>query len=288
MAKKNGSTELTAPGTTGLAAILGTPESALDQRPDFIPSGDKTGTEGITRDDLRVPRIAIAQAMSPEVISREDRIDDLRPLMMFNTATRRVYGEGPIYFIAVRRDVRGIQFRPRAEGGGIIDMNVPVVSRGGRYVDPRLNFTGAGVDRKPPVATVFEEFVSLLLLEGGEMEPIVISIKKTNKYNRKALMTLNGFIKMHASRAEKSVPIYGVIYSLKVGEGKNDKGTWGVPVFEQHGFLPPNEKGKLMYQRAVDYWNEIKDREIVVDREPGDDDDFIDGEAVEETSRPKM
>ena len=256
-------TKLAKQGTTTIAAIFG--DTDLSQRPDFIPEGDKTGTEGITSEDIRLPRLGIAQGLSPQVTPGDGAyIEDLKLFDLFNDSSNEVYGKGPIFFVPIRREVRCIEFIPRADGGGIRDMNVP-------RNDPRVTtWREVNGKRLPPVATVFHEFVSLLIKAGGEPEPIVISIKQTNKFNRRATTDLNGFIKMHASQGAKSVPIYGVIYSVESKPEKNDSGTFGVPVFRQVGFIPKSMPE--LFQRAQEYAKSLEGKTIVVQREAGDED----------------
>ena len=253
-------------GATALSAIFG--DISLTERPDFIPEGDKTGTEGITSEDIRLPRLGIAQGLSPQIMPDDGSyIDGLKLFEMFNDSSKEIYGRGPIFFVPVRRDVKCIEFIPRTEGGGIRDMNVP-------RNDPRVtqwrDVVVNGVKKRlPPSATVFDEYVSLLIKLSGESESIVISIKHTNKFNRRAATDLNGFIKMHASQGAKSVPIYGVIYSISSKSEKNDSGTFGVPVFQQVGFIPKSMPE--LFQRAQEYAKSLEGKTIVVQREAGDE-----------------
>ena len=260
---------------TSLADIFG--EGAnLQERPDFIPEGDKTGTEGITKEDFRLPRLGIAQGLSPQMIPGDSAyIQGLGLFQMFNDSTKQIYGNGPIFFIPVRRDVKGIEFGP--DGKTVIDMNVP-------RNDPRITKfrTGEGGKRLPPPATLFNEWIVLLLKADGTTDPVVISVKMTNKHNRRAAADLNGFIKAHASKGEKSVPIYGVIYSISSRSEKNDKGTFGVPVFQQVGYIPKNKPE--LFARAAAYAKDLETKEVVVAREAGDEtpaDATVEGEVVE-------
>lgn len=257
--------DLVKQGMTGLATIIG--DVDLTERPDFIPVGDKTGTEGITSEDIRIPRLGIAQGLSPQMTPGDGSyIESLRMFDMFNDTTREVYGKGPIYFVAVRRDVRCIEFRPREEGGGVLDLNVP-------RNDPRATqWREVNGKRLPPSATTFHEYIVLLLKSPTEYEPLVISIKNTNKFNRRAATDLNGFIKMHGSRGAKSVPIYGVIYSVESRSEKNDNGTFGVPVFKQVGYIPKSMPD--LFERAQEYAKSLEGKTIIVEREPGDDSDI--------------
>ncbi len=252
-------------GETGLTGIFGDAGS-LAQRPDFIPAGDKTGTEDIEKDDIRLPRLGIAQGLSPQMMPGDPLyIPGLQLFQLFNDFTKQVYGNGPLYFIPVRRDKVCIEFGPDRKG--VVDMNVP-------WNDPRATQWNGD---EPPVATRFNEWVALLLREGAETEPIVISIKMTNKHNRRAASDLNGMIKMHASQGARSVPIYGVVYSIESTSTKNDQGTFGIPVVRQAGFVPNNDMGAALFLKAGEYAEALGGKKIVVDRETP----AVDGQVVD-------
>jgi hypothetical protein len=253
-------------------------EGSLSERPAFIATGDTSGTEGINPDDIRLPRLGIAQGLSPQLTPGDSAyIEELKMFQMFNDFTKQVYGNGPLYFIPVRRDVRRIEFIPREEGGGVRDFYVPVI-------DARNEWTEEDGVRVAPKATKFHEFTVLILKKNEEgvtfTEPIVFSIKDTNKFNRRAATDLNGFIKMHASKGARSVPIYGVIYSVTSKSEKNDNGTFGVPVINQVGYVPTAE----LFHEAEAFAQSLEGKTIVINREAGDE-DAIDAEV---TDRPKM
>jgi hypothetical protein len=273
--------ELAKTDPQSIASIFGG-SADLSQRPDFIPAGDKTGTEGITKDDIRMPRLVFAQGLSAQLTPGDSQyIENLKMFDMFNDATREVYGKGPLYFIVCKRDVRGIEFRPRSEGGGVIDLNVPLTKRGGKYLDARLEWQ----DSQPPRATRFDEFVCLLLRNTqGATEEIVISIKNTNPFNRRAAQTLNGFIRFYASQEDKSVPIYGVIYSIESKKETNDKGTFATPSIKPIGFLPTNDVGRELFDRARDHAATLEGKTIEVYREGGDEEP-VEGHVVDDNDK---
>lgn len=255
------------------------------ERPAFIPEGDTTGTEGIGVDDIRLPRLVIAQGLSPEMTPGDSKyIQGLTMFDLFNDFTKEVYGKGPLTFVVIRRDVRRIEFKPRSEGGGVKDMNVPAN-------DPRTLWTADPDDpakRIAPKATKFNEYVIWLLKPGvPEPETILLSIKDTNKFNRRATTDLNGFIKQHASKGKKSVPIYGVAYTIASAPEKNDQGTFGTPVIKQAGKdgKPAFITNQDFFAAAAKFEQSLRGKNIVVDREPGDDDvDFepVPGPGAEE------
>jgi hypothetical protein len=255
---------------TDLASVFGTQED-LTQRPDFIPAGDKSGTEGITADDIRLPRLLFAQGLSAQMTPGNALyMEDLKNFQMFNDDTREIYGMGPIYFVVCRRDVKRIEFIPREEGSGIRDMNVPLR-------DPRLEWTKDedGV-RVPPRATVFNNYVILILKAGGNVDPVVLSINNRNKFNQRATTDLNGSIKKYASQGERSVPIYGAIYSIASKPETNSNGTFATPVIRPVGYIPKSMPD--LFRRAQEYAASLEGKDIeMTQREPGSD-DFVDAE----------
>lgn len=231
-------------------------------RPRELDPNDLAGTEDISAEDVRLPRLAIAQGLSPQMTPGDAQfIEGLAMFDMFNDLTGEVYGKGPLQFVPIRRDVRRIEFIPRAEGGGVIDLNVPAN-------DPRLLWTKSSPEAtkndKPPAATTFIEFVVLLIRPGKAPEPIVLSIRNTNKWNRKASDSLTTFIKM------RNAAIYSGLYVVDTKvPGKNDQGTFGVPTIKNNGYLNLAVPGeKLLFEYAKGFHESLVGKTIVIDREP--------------------
>lgn len=252
------------------AVATTSPNQELAEIPSWIPEGDTTGT-AMAAEDIRLPRLLIAQGLSPEIIPGNAKfIEGLSMFDLFNDLTQEIYGKMgkvSLTFIPVRHDVRRIEFKPRAEGGGVIDMNVPAN-------DPRTLWTNDPEDptnrekRKAPRATKFNEYIALLVREDG-FEPIVISIKDTNKENRRAATNLNGYIGMPTKIGPKRVqlPIYGKMYTYEVGTASNDKGTYGVPIVKQAGVVRDEAMGK----GAMKFLKSLEGKNVIIEREAGDD-----------------
>lgn len=248
----------------------------VTERPASLESS-VAGTEDIGTEDVRLPRLALAQGLSPQLNPGETvYLPDLKLFDMFNDVTGDTYRRGPITFVPLRRDVRRIEFLPRALGGGVVDMEVPAA-------DPRMRWTVEDGKRIPPRATLFEEYVVLLLVPGKAPEPIVLSIKHTNKWNRNAAKNLDTYIKMRASGGKKGSAIYSGMYTVASGDGKNDKGTFAVYVVKNKGFIPTETPGgAALYDYAKTFATGLEGKEIVTTRET-DDTDF-DTEAMETES----
>lgn len=243
-------TEETALATTAPTAMAA---------PDFIEQGS-AGTENISGDDLLLPRLALAQKMSPEVdeMQPEKFIDGLKAGMLFNNISKEVYGKGPLNFIVLRIDrPRGIQFKPMEEGGGIIDFNVPLN-------DPRMLW---GADGSKPVATKFYDFVVMLYAPGeayhGDL--IVLSLKSTGVKVAKRLNTLVTTRKKDG----RPVPCFAGLYAVKTGVAQSPQGPYATYEVDNAGWYPDAET----YAKAKELFAMVATKNIEVEREPGGDDD---------------
>lgn len=241
--------------TTAVAAV--NTNAALEQLPAFMKRGDTRGTEAITKDDIQLPRLALAQALSPQLVEGDPKfIEGLTQGMLFNSLTSRNYGKGPIEFIVVRADApRYIEFHPRDQGGGIKDMNVPPD-------DPRTRFTmndkGETVN---PVATKFYDFVVVLVNRDNIAESEVISLSFKSS-GLKVAREINSYIKLG------NIPIFGRRFMLTTASEKNSKGTYYVYKVKNAGVV----QDETVYRFCEQAFEGLRDKKINIDREEGTDD----------------
>jgi hypothetical protein len=226
-------------------------QEALDTS--FIPTNDRRGTEDIGNDDIQMPRLVLAQDMSPQLKkSGASYIAGLEPGHFFHSLTGEDYGPGPIYFYIVRAyKPRFVEFVPRSEGGGVRDPNVSPD-------DPRTHF---GPDGEPPLATKFYDY--LIIMEPIEpTDPassmIAMSLKSTAL---KKARLLNGLIK------SKNIPLFAGRYELRSVDERNTKGAFKNFSFKQAGRVPNAETFGLLES----VYESVKDKDVIIPREPGDE-----------------
>lgn len=239
MAKKN------SPEETALAE---TPKNVgLAPAPDFLVD-DRTGTENIGQDDVQMPRLAIAQQMSPQLDEVTDvYMEDLKRGDLFNSVSQQIYGKGPIRFIVIRSDKpRWVEFIPRDQGGGIKDFSVPAG-------DPRTKF---GADGKPPIATKFYDFIVMLPDQNNEL--IGLSFKGTSIRSAKLLNTM--------ILARKKA-LYAGVYTVSTASKSNAKGTFYIYDVQNAGWVNEDQ-----HKMAKGYHEAFATKEVKFDREPGSDD----------------
>ncbi len=230
-----------------LAVVAGLEGMISTARPEGADEG-LLGNEGIGREDILMPRLGLAQKMSPEIDMTNPRyIDGLKFTEMFNSMTKQNYGTGPLHFLVLRRyDPRYIEFKPIDEGGGIVDRNVPPN-------DPRTKF---GPNGEKPVATMFYDFVILLLNNLSFDEPLQNVIGFSLKSSGiKAAKHLNFLINQRGKKL-----ICKGIYSVTTGHevDKKSQGTYAVFKIKNAGWVTPNTPLEALALELFESW---KDRD---------------------------
>lgn len=271
--------------TTGLATIPGATDLAIigEQvgtiaRPSELTPGDISGTEDINANEVKLPRLAIAQGLSHQMIPGDGQhIDGLTLFDLFNDLSEEIYGKGPLSFVPVKRSIKHMVMPPRKDGDPDFDPDV-------RPGDPRLDWTASipgGRKDTPPVATTFIEFVVLLLRPSKAPEPIVLSISQNNKWNRRASDNLTTFIKL------RNAPIYAGLYTVDTKvPARNDQGTFGVPTVKNAGFINQSTPGgAMLYAYAKSFYESLTDKIININREVPIDDSMA---ANPEDAGPQM
>ena len=221
-------------------ALATTPKAAplarQDDAPDFIKRGTKRGAEHITREDARVPRLCLAQGLSPQVQKGDAQfIEGLSIGDAFNDLTGEMYGDGTLRVIVVRADPpRFVEFD---KDRNIVDRNVP-------KDDPRTQWT---VDNKgnpvKPIATKFYDYVVLL---GDRLEPMALSFKSSAIPTAKRLNSL-----LWMTDAD----IFSCWYEFTPVQQKNDVGTWYNFSVKPAGWIQ-DQKVYEVAKRAFETWRE--------------------------------
>lgn len=207
-----------------------TPGALATVPQDLIADSGK-GTENITAEDVRPPRLLICQANSPQrERKRTDKsIAGLDEPMMFNDLSEEIYGEGPLKFVVVSRlGVRGIEFAPQTEGGGVRDFNVPLD-------DPRMQFTADPEDpkkRKKPVATKFVDYLIFLV---DTQELVALSLKGGQLKVATTIDSLIAYpLKIGATLIPKP-PSWARLFSLATQMKNENNYSFGAFVLKQIG-----------------------------------------------------
>ncbi len=247
--------------TTALATVpTGMEDMMILERPVGKDEGI-LGNESIGRNDILMPRIGLAQKMSPEIdpTNASRYIEGLQFTDMYHSLTKKNLGKGPLHFVILRRDdPRWIEFNPIDQGGGIKDMNV-------RAGDHRTKF---GPDGEKPIATEFHDFIVLLLNGFDPKNPLDSIVALSLKSSAiKAAKHLNFLISMRGSKL-----LCKGVYVLTTGSAtdKKTQGTYAIYKFDNAGWLKPDSPIEKL---AIEMFEAWRDRKVTIEREP-DADDF--------------
>ncbi len=215
--------------------------------------GVKTGTEHIGKEDMQMPRVRIAQKMSHQLEKTDAKyIEGLEFGQVFNDVTGVIY-ETPLKFTVIRADApRAIEFRPFDEGGGVIDLNVPIN-------DPRTRWHGS----ERPQATVFYDYFLMLV---PSLELAALSLKQYEGH--RLAQRLNSLMKLRFG------PPFTQLYELDVIVETNDKGTFGVYTVKNAGAV-----SEEVLKLSEGSFNEFKDKPVLDHEKDG----VTDAEVVDAT-----
>jgi hypothetical protein len=180
-----------------------------------------TGLEHLTAEDLEVPKLKLAQAMSPQLEETDaDYNPDLRTGDLWNSITGEIYPQPVRLSVLVAHPWRAVEYAPLADGGGVIDADVP---RG----DPRLAFPGPG---EKPIATELFEYTCYLW---ETREILILSLSST------AARVARQFNCLMALRADKEtgrrLEVYEGVYELTSVSKASPKGTYRQVKFRNAG-----------------------------------------------------
>lgn len=239
----------------------------MAERP--VETGILEGLHGLNPNEIRLPRVAIAQGLSKAMTPGDSAyIESLKMFDMYNDRTGQVYGKGPLLVVPIRKTKKRIEFDPN-DRNIMLDPDVPPN-------DPRMTWDRSVTPNLPPRATEFYEFICLALTPGQAPEPVVVSISTKNKWDRRAAEDFWNNIEM------RGVSIYRGLYRVASRPEKNDKGTFGVYGVKNAGFIPATPAGKALLAMAKDFHDSLAGKTIVVDREnPNDDPDTFDTTAMD-------
>lgn len=244
---------------------LATQQTTLAPAPSYIPKG-RRGFEDTVQTDISIPRLALAQALSPQVTDGDpSRIEGLVAGDLFNSITGMRYGKSVQIQVLRKMPLRAVEFNPIDAGGGIKDPNVPLG-------DARLKWGTSG-DKKAdkPIATLFRDFLAVIL---PQRELIALSFKASGI---NAAKTLWGLATMN------NRDCFAGLFEISTGVKLTPK-PHQIYKVSQVGWVTEEEFkfGTEMYEAV----QEIKAEKIHTDTldDPGDPDAFEPGKYEAQTT----
>ena len=245
---------------------------ALTEVPEYLRRAEgvpPAGLENLAREDMTLPRLGIAQALSPQLSESDPKyIEGLRPGNFFNTITRENYGKTvqlvPLLFYKTR-----ILFGPIDEGGGLRcqapDNLIGIGEPGGTCIKcPFSQFGSArNGEGKGTACNQFFNYAALIVNDGS-VSPEGLLVFSLKSSALKVAKDWNALIRI------RNLDIFAGVYELTSVERKNDIGRWYEPVINPAGNVTKQtyEAAKIAYAAVSDLQRVGKLRSDVEDLNP--------------------
>jgi len=231
---------------TAKKAVAKTKDS-MPSRPSYMkPEGSERGNEGVSSQDMTIPRLSIIQDLSPQhKKSKPEYIEGAEVQMIFNTATQKLYGK-TVFVVPVLFRKEWVIWKDVNKGGGF---------KGSFATPQEANDELASLEDAEDceVVDTAQHFV-LIVDEDGEMEQAVISMSKSQmKVSRKWNTSISA---AGGDRFER-------MYRLEVVEDQNKNGqeyyNWKV---SQMGYVEEE-----VFRRAEKMYEAVRSGAVDVKRD---------------------
>lgn len=256
---------------------------APDYLSDLIP---QEGFEEVGAGDVKIPRLALAQALSPQIDSTEPNyIPGLEKGDFFNTMSGENFGP-EVKFVPLLKFGNRIFFRDKKKGGGIIcrsdDMINGSVERGtyedgtygGKCFTCPMSQFGSAKDGKGKgtACSEFKNFPVLIVLENGRVDPASLVVASMKSSAIDAAKDLTGKARARRLPNDKPAPMYAGVYSMINKPKKYTEGTTLVPIIDNAGWI--NDGDKHTVKSAFDFMHELREQGRLKTDAPESDDEF--------------
>jgi hypothetical protein len=238
---------------------------ATSEAPDYLAeyaSEQAEGFEEVRPSDVKVPRIAVAQAMTPQLNEDDAKfISTLKRGHFFNTATGEDYGE-TILFVPLLKFGNRILFEDIDKGGGLLcrsnDMKQGEGDPGGECA--KCEYARFGTARggkgKGTACNEFYNFPVLIVRDGkiNADSIAVLSMKSSHIEAAQKLLGLAMNRRLNGSRA----PMWSGVYSATSKLKKFTAGSSHVIVIDNAGWIS-KENTKIAHD-SYQFMHELREQ----------------------------
>jgi hypothetical protein len=251
---------------------------------DYGAPGTPAGFEEVGAGDVKVPRLALAQALTPQLDeSNANHIELLKKGDFFNTVTGDYFGSS-VKIIPLLKFGNRIRFGDMDKGGGILCRSDDMIHGvGDNPVDgvcakcPFAQFGSArGGEGKGTACSEFMNFPALIVNEGKvDVENTVIWSAKSSHID--AAKQLVGLAMRRRLANGMRAPMWSGVYSLTSKIKKfTEKLSAYVVAVDNAGWIPDAQAG--IVKSAFDFMHDLRmqrrlvtDADETLEREPGDE-----------------
>lgn len=219
------------------------------ERPDYI-SNHGRGSEGVSADDLSLPRLSIIQDLSPQRKKNEDAyIDGAEEGMVFNTASNALY-KGDLFIVPCFFRSEYVVWKDRKQGGGF---GVACTNE----EDAEKWVQGQDDPSAWDISYTHQHFCLLVhkdsTPENPRLEDVVLSMSRSQLKPSRKFNTM-----VHQAGGDR----FSRAYKLSVVGDKSPKGAFFNWKIDQMGYVP-----KYIFDRAEQVYEAVKSGQRDVSRQ---------------------
>lgn len=258
--------------------------------PDFIPGGEeysKRGKENITPEDLGTPRVALLQALSPEVTGEAGDAygpdNGYTAGLYYYPIAGHLFGEG-FHFVILAYQKDYIWWKPRSEGGGIIARMTPAQVAAGEYPEGTSEDDLKFLNNEPPRATTHMNFLVLEydpdedVVDPNKLGPFIFSCQKTTMAAGKALCRWMqasdkaAYVRVYTTQSKRVSNAKGTFYVHDVSPEFNYDSEEDVP----EGVVPGWPRSEESYKEIEAWYEKFAGKEVKTRYDREDDEEHAD------------
>ena len=226
------------------------------------------GMEGMTREDLAIPRLGILQALSPQCnkADSESYIDGAEPGMIHESVSNELFDGDPgilVVLVSYRRAHN--EWITRQEGGGFIADHGPDPKILSETTKDKMN--RSLLPNGHEIVPTAEYFSFLINEETGEITRALISMTKTQMRKAKKINTLASSLIVNTAKGPMQAPLFYRTFRLGTVPESNERGSWfgwAVKIdINTFDIMPP--LGEQIYLQARQFKKDVTAGSVKVD-----------------------
>lgn len=161
------------------------------------------GFENVTQEDIRIPLVKIAQALSPQIKpNKAEYIQGLVEGVPFNSATNKIYPNG-FKFIPVYYSKTYLEWVPQSKGGGLAGSHGPDILK-----QTTKNEQGQDILPNGNEVVTYAQWFGLILNEDGAVDQVVIPMKGAAHKPSRNIMTVLKALLIDGPKGKFNPPLY--------------------------------------------------------------------------------